>query len=150
MLTRRDGIVAFVAATLTATVAWAAQAPAKPLLPSSVFDWAKMKVQGTTVGERRAIFDAKTVTLDRLECHATTVNPGESAHAPHKHPEEELMVIKEGTVEIMQNGATTVVGPGSVIFHTSNDLHGLKNVGDKPASYVVLKWYTPAVPAKTE
>ena len=146
MVTRRDCVVALIAVGLTATVAWAAQAPAKALLPSSVFDWTKLKVTGTKVGERRALFDAPTVTLDRLECHATTVNPGESPHAPHKHPEEELMIVKDGTVEVMQNGATTVVGPGSVIFQASNDMHGLKNVGDKPASYIVLKWYTPAVP----
>ena len=43
----------------------------------------------------------------------------------------------------MQNGETTTLGPGSVIFEASNDLHGLKNVGDTPASYYVIKWFPP-------
>lgn len=84
-----------------------------------------------------------TATLDKLDVHATTVNPGQQPHDPHRHWEEELIVVKEGTIEAMQNGETTVVGPGSVIFEASNELHGLRNVGDTPATYLVIKWFPP-------
>ena len=68
-----------------------------------------MKVETTKTGERRTVFDAPTPTLERFECHITTLNPGESPHAAHQHPEEELMILKEGTVEEMQNGVTNRV-----------------------------------------
>jgi quercetin dioxygenase-like cupin family protein len=141
MMTRRDGVVAFVAASLAAAATWAAQAGSGPRhLPSSVFDWTKLKVETTAVGERRAVFDSASANMDQVECHVTTVKPGEAPHAPHEHPEEELIIVKEGTLAVMQKGATTVVGPGSVIFEASGDLHGLKNVGETPATYFVFKW----------
>jgi quercetin dioxygenase-like cupin family protein len=143
MVTRRDVLVAVIAAsTATAAVAWA-QTAAPRLLPSSNFDWEAIKATPTPTGEKRAVFSEPTATLDRLAVHVTTVNPGERAHDPHRHWEEELIIIKDGTLESMQNGETTKLGPGSVVFQASNDLHGLKNVGDTPASYYVIKWFPP-------
>ena len=81
--------------------------------------------------------------MDQLELHATTVNPGEAAHAPHQHSEEELIVVKEGTIEATQNGVAKRAGAGSVIFQAANELHGLRNVGERPATYFVIKWFSP-------
>jgi mannose-6-phosphate isomerase-like protein (cupin superfamily) len=141
MVTRRDGVVAMAAAIATAAACWAAQAPGGAArLPSSVFDWTKLEVEPTAVGERRFVFDSPSANMDMVECHVTTVKAGLAPHAPHTHPEEELIIVREGTLEVMQKGATTVVGPGSVIFEASGDLHGLKNVGATPATYFVFKW----------
>jgi mannose-6-phosphate isomerase-like protein (cupin superfamily) len=141
MVSRRDAVVAVAAAFLGAAACWAAQGSSEaPKLPSSVFDWTQLNVEKTAVGERRAVFDAPSANMDMVECHVTTVKAGLAPHAPHEHPEEELIIVKEGTLEVMQKGATTVVGPGSVIFEASGDLHGLKNVGDTPATYFVFKW----------
>jgi hypothetical protein len=38
------------------------------------------------------------------------------------------------------------VGPGSIIFQASNQLHNIKNVGDVPATYHVINWKTAATP----
>src|ERR1700758_4035531 len=70
-----------------------------PKMGSSVFDWTAIPVKKTPIGESRKFFRAPTATLDELECHVTTLNPGEMAHPPHQHPDEELIIIKEGTVE---------------------------------------------------
>ncbi len=149
MLSRRDLVVAAVASCLTLVAAAYSQSPGAAVMPSSVIDWTKLKVQQTPTGERRELFESKTATLDNFECHVTTLNPGEAPHAPHQHPEEELIIVKEGTIAAMQKGKTTEVGPGSVIFEASGDLHGLRNVGKTQASYFVIKWWTPATPEKT-
>jgi mannose-6-phosphate isomerase-like protein (cupin superfamily) len=141
MITRRDLLVAGIAALATAAIVTFAQAPAKPLMGSQVFAWNDLKVETTKVGERRNVFDAPTATLTRLESHITTINPGEAPHAPHQHPEEELMILKEGTVEMVQNGKTNRVEAGGMIFCASNEMHGMRNIGSKPATYYVLKWY---------
>jgi XRE family transcriptional regulator, regulator of sulfur utilization len=147
MITCRDCFVAAVAALLAgAAVAWA-QSPAKPVMHSTVFDWDKLKVDTINVGERRAVFDSPVATLDRLECHITTLNPGEQPHDPHQHPEEEMLFLKEGTMDIMQNGEHHRIGPGSVVFNASNEPHGYRNVGETKATYWILKWYSPK-PAK--
>ena len=100
-------------------------------------------MQTTAIGARRNVMQAPTPTLDQLEIHITTLNPGESPHPPHRHPEEEMMIVKEGTIETTQNGVATRVGPGSIIFQASNELHGLRNVGATPATYHVIQWRVP-------
>jgi lipooligosaccharide transport system permease protein len=87
----------------------------------------------------------RAATLDQLECHVTTINPGEAPHAPHQHPDEELIIIKEGSLEAMQNGVMKTAGAGSIIFEASNQLHGLRNVGKTPATYYVVKWFSPGL-----
>jgi mannose-6-phosphate isomerase-like protein (cupin superfamily) len=141
MITRRDGTIAVMAAALAAATTWAAQSGGGAALPSSAFEWTKLKAEATAVGERRAVFDAPSATLARIECHVTTINAGQAPHPPHKHIEEELIIVKEGALQSMQNGATTVLGPGSVVFEASNDLHGLRNAGEGPASYYVIKFW---------
>ncbi|MVN23122.1 cupin domain-containing protein [Mucilaginibacter arboris] len=109
-------------------------------LPSSVFDWNSIKAVKTKTGEKRQFFDSPTATLDNLECHVSTLNPGETAHPPHQHPEEELTIVKEGTVEVLVNGELKKVGTGSIIFSAANQLHNIKNAGTTPATYYAIKW----------
>jgi quercetin dioxygenase-like cupin family protein len=121
-------------------------------LPSSAFDWNTLKATPTKVGERRAVFDSPTETLENLEMHVTTLKPGEFAHPPHQHPEEELTIVREGTVEALVNGERKRLGAGSVIFQAPNRLHTVQNVGTTPVVYHVLKWRSvktgPTLPAK--
>jgi quercetin dioxygenase-like cupin family protein len=142
MFTRRDLVVAVVAVGATIAVVALAQSAGKPLMKSSVFDWDALKAEPAKTGARREVFDARTATLDRFECHVTTLKPGEAPHAAHKHPEEELIIIKEGTLEALQNGVTNRASPGSLIFEASNELHGLRNVGQTTATYYVIKWFS--------
>ena len=144
MITRRDLVVALVAVCATlGMVAVARTAP--PVMGSSIFDWNTIAAKPTKVGAVRKFFQAPTATLDELECHVTTLNPGESPHAPHKHPDEEIIVIKEGMVESLVNGETRRVGPGSVIFQAANQMHAIRNVGETPATYYVFKWNSPGM-----
>lgn len=115
------------------------QPPAGPALASAVFDWAKLPATATKVGEFRPYFDAVTRTLGRLETHVTTLNPGEISHAAHAHADEELVIVREGTVEATVNGVPQTAGPGSVFFFASRDLHGLRNPGAVRASYHVIR-----------
>ena len=144
MITRRDALVAAiaVAATLTAV----AVVPARTaVMDSTVFDWNSFTATPNKTGAVRRVVQAPTATLDELEMHITTLNPGASPHEPHQHPDEELVVIKEGTVESLVNGQIKRVGPGSVIFQAANQLHSIKNVGDVPATYHVIKWNSPGM-----
>jgi quercetin dioxygenase-like cupin family protein len=114
------------------------------LLGSTSLTWEQIEASGnSTTGLSRRFFQSPTATLDELEMHVTHLPPGKSPHAPHTHPEEELVIIKEGTLEAMQAGKTRRLGPGAVIFQASNQLHGVRNVGDTPATYYVVRWASP-------
>jgi quercetin dioxygenase-like cupin family protein len=144
MITRRDAIVAVLTVCVTLSVIGLAQSE-NQVMGSSIFDWNTIEVKPTKVGSTRKFFQAPTATLDELESHVTTLNPGETPHPPHKHPDEELIVIKEGTVEALVNGQMKRVGPGSVIFQASNQMHSIRNVGQTPASYHVFRWNSPGM-----
>src|SRR5215472_6939133 len=144
MITKRDSLIVLLTVCATLAIVTPGQTE-KPLMGSSIFDWNTIEAKPTNVGSTRKFFQAPTATLDELECHVTTLNPGESPHPPHKHPDEELIIVKEGTVEALVNGERQRVGPGSVIFQASNQLHGLKNVGDGPATYHVIRWNSPGM-----
>ncbi len=82
-------------------------------LRSRVIDWNTRKPIPTRTGQRRDVFDAPTGTLDRLHGHITTLNPGENTGPLHRHPQEELVIIKEGTIEVNIDGRKQVLaGPG--------------------------------------
>lgn len=150
MMTRRDAVIVLL--TMSATLGGVALAqPDNRLMSSSIFDWTTIEAKTTNVGSTRKFFQAPTATLDELECHVTTLNPGQTSHAPHKHPDEELIIVKEGTVESLVNGQLKRVGPGSVIFQASNQMHGIRNVGETPATYHVIRWNSPGMlKAKTK
>jgi XRE family transcriptional regulator, regulator of sulfur utilization len=148
-ITRRDIAVAIVSIFATLGI-YAMAGAAKPaLMGSSAFDWNTIPVTPTKTGSVRHFFKAPTATLDELECHVTTLNPGAMSHPAHKHPNEELIIVREGTVEVLVNGELKRVGPGSVIFNASNVMHSLRNVGDVPAVYHVISWSSPGMKPKT-
>jgi XRE family transcriptional regulator, regulator of sulfur utilization len=139
MITSRDIVVALIAIAATVCLVVGAR-PEASIMQSSLFDWNAIPSKQTDVGAVRQFFRAPTATLDELECHVTTLNPGMTSHPPHKHANEELVIVKEGTVEALVNGEMKKAGPGSVIFNASNQMHGIRNVGNGPATYHVINW----------
>ncbi len=122
-------------------------------LGSTAFIWERLAVNpnGTT-GERRNVSDLRTQTIEKLEIHNSTLNPGQTSHPPHRHGNEEFIVLKEGTLEVGLGGVTAdvrhteTVGPGAVFFFAANQYHNVENKGDKPAIYLVFNIHTAATP----
>jgi XRE family transcriptional regulator, regulator of sulfur utilization len=115
-------------------------------LVSTVYDWEKMQPVPMSNGVRRAVFDGPTTTLDKINCHITTLNPGEVSGPPRLHLQEEVIIVKEGTIEATYDGHSKAVGPGSVIFFASHATTRLRNPGKVPATYTVVYYYTPKTP----
>ena len=119
----------------------AAQAGAvDSVLPSRCypFDSLPLKTDPKTHIESRQVFKGETHAGVPIDMHITTLGPGQMPHPPHQHVHEELMMIQQGKLEFTIMGKSTTVGAGSVAYVHSNELHGLKNVGDSPAQYFVL------------
>jgi XRE family transcriptional regulator, regulator of sulfur utilization len=131
-------IVLVAAASSLATLA--AQ---KRVQKSTVYEWSTADTKPNDWGAVRQVMRTPTPTLDELEIHISTLAPGKSPHAPHQHEHEELLIVKEGTLETFQSGATRRVGPGGIIFQASNKLHNVTNVGTSPATYFVIGWTIP-------
>ena len=150
-MTRRDalaGLFAIPAALNALTASPDTAAPAgvadasndQHVMGPTVFRWEDMTAKKTTAGEVRSLCKAPTATVDQLEMHVTTLNPGMASHPPHRHVNEELIIIREGDCETLSDGKWVKVGPGSVVFNASNSLHGFRNIGTTPAVYHVINW----------
>ena len=115
----------------------------KAVQKSTVYDWSAAEAKPNDWGAVRQVMRTPTPTLDELEIHISTLSPGKSPHPPHQHQHEELLILKEGTLDTFQSGTTRRVGPGAIIFQASNELHNVTNVGQTPATYYVIGWTVP-------
>jgi quercetin dioxygenase-like cupin family protein len=139
-------IVVSTAAVSSMLTVIAQQQVQKQTHKSTVFEWTTDGAKPNEWGKVRQVVRTPTPTLEELEIHISTLDPGKSPHAPHQHVHEELLIIKEGTLETFQSGATRKVGPGGIIFQASNELHNVTNVGSTPATYYVIGWTVPGAP----
>ena len=76
-MTRRDAVVGLLA--LPAAINALAQTKTEAsdaILGPTVFEWEDMKPKKTATGEVRSLCKEPTATVDQLEMHVTTLNPG--------------------------------------------------------------------------
>jgi XRE family transcriptional regulator, regulator of sulfur utilization len=137
--TRRDVVVGLLALASALQLEAAGEDKEKVLGPT-VFHWDQMQPHKTATGEVRSLYSGPTATVNQLEMHVSTLNPGLASHPPHRHVNEELIILREGECETLSSGEWIKVEPGSVVFNASNSLHGFRNVGTVPAVYHVINW----------
>src|SRR5262244_3364341 len=130
--------IALLVVATAAVSSIATLAAQKQIQKSTVYEWTTADTRPNDWGAVRQVMRTATPTLDELEIHISTLAPGKSPHAPHQHEHEELLIIKEGTLETFQSGVTRRLGAGGIIFQASNELHNVTNVGQTPATYFVI------------
>lgn len=106
------------------------------------FHYEAMDFQETAKGGRRAIMREATETLQELEMHITTLKEGEKSHDPHVHADEEIILVLQGHVAEHINGTEYQLGPGSLVFLSAYDPHGIRNVGKGECEYYAIRWIT--------
>jgi len=136
----RSSILALIVAAAAAAGSLATVAAQQQIQKSTVWAWTPEDAKPNAWGAARQVIRAPTPTLDELEIHISTLQPGKASHPPHQHPNEELIIVREGTLDTSQNGVIRRADTGAIIFHSSNDWHNVTNVGSTPATYYVINW----------
>jgi quercetin dioxygenase-like cupin family protein len=85
-------------------------------------------------------YNGPTDQLSAVSMGMAVLEPGGAPHEPHRHPEEEFMLVASGTGEIEVGGITTQVAPGSVMYCAGDTLHGILNTGAEPMTFYWSKW----------
>ena len=111
-----------------------------PLLQSSVVKADGIQPEGAAPGAKAYVqFNGPTAQLAALASGFVTLEMGAQPHQPHRHPEEEIMIVGEGTGEFFLEGVTTQVKTGDTIFADANVLHGVRNTGKTSMTFYFIK-----------
>jgi len=129
---RRD--LSFLLAMLAAAKAEGQNA----ILPSKTYSFEQLPVSDSGANRLRQVFDGETHAGVRVELHESELPPGGAPHPPHHHLHEEMILIREGIMEVTIAGRSAKLGPGSVAYVASNEEHGWHNAGTARANYFVL------------
>ena len=105
-----------------------------------VLDPAKAKRVPDPAGDLLIYHEGPTDQLKLMVAGSLRLKPGLSPHPPHTHPEEEFMVVTEGTGWIEVEGKRTNVAPGSLMYCAANKPHAIKNTGTTPMLFYFYKW----------
>lgn len=97
------------------------------------------KAESTKVGYQywfvgKDFLDGRTLKL-------SVVAPRKATHPPHRHPEDEVFFVLEGTAEFYLDGKTRTAGPYTSFYCPPNSEHGIRNIGDTELRYLVIKKY---------
>jgi mannose-6-phosphate isomerase-like protein (cupin superfamily) len=120
-----------------AGLALPARAAAIPNATRAVKD---AKLTREPFGDLHIYFDGATDQVRSMTAGSLRLKPSMTPHPPHQHPEEEFLLVTEGTGEISLDGKTTVVGPGSMMYCAGGRLHGIVNTGKTPLLFYFYKW----------
>ena len=74
--------------------------------------------------------------------HLTTLQPG-AGYEAHADPYDVAIILFSGEVETVGER----VKPLGVIYYSAGELHGMRNVGTVPATYLVFEFHTPVTVA---
>jgi len=109
-----------------------------PVMKTQAFLFNDLPVTTNGQNRQRRMFTAKTHTGFKIESHQSDIAPGDVNHPPHQHLREEMMLIREGTMELTINGTPYRLGPGDVGVIGSNEVHNARNVGTARAHYFIV------------
>jgi ectoine hydroxylase-related dioxygenase (phytanoyl-CoA dioxygenase family)/quercetin dioxygenase-like cupin family protein len=142
----KGGVNRIVPAPMAAGAEWGAQLTSQiyplriPLPPDKEKGW-----------KPYPIFGGCTADLRHLSCHASVLTHGQSPHPPHRHKEEELLLLLAGEVDLLLPDEQAPTGdqrkrlrPGQFVYYPARFAHTLQAVSEDPANYMMLKWHTDA------
>ncbi len=110
----------------------------KPTMASKTIVFEDLPVKQNGTNSSRAIMDVVNHENFPFEMHYTELGPGKAPHPPHQHPHEEIVIVREGVLDVTINGKTTKAGPGSIVVAGSGDMHGWVNNTEGKTAYYVM------------
>ena len=116
-----------------------AEAAGNPL-KADVFHYDKPEADGDRAYVTRKLFAHSTGQLGQLQCHTTYLAPG-AGYEEHVDAHDVAIIVQSGRVKTLGQE----VGPGGVIFYAAGEKHGMQNIGDEPARYLVFEFHAPGV-----
>jgi len=120
--------------------------PKPALIASKIVGWEEAQVSKADWGEKRRYFTGETSGSKNVLTAVAVVEPGKAVHKSHRHAEEEYLVLVDGTGTWSLAGKETAAKRGDVLYAEPWVYHGLKNTGEKPLIFLVVRYSSRGVP----
>ncbi len=91
-------------------------------------------------GTFHAYFTNPTEVLNPVLVGVAKIDAGQQIHPPHRHADEEYLMITKGKGTWYLNGKETPAKEGDILFARSWVYHGVKAADDSPLEFVVFKY----------
>ena len=78
------------------------------------------------------------------------IDAGQEIHPPHRHADEEYLMITKGYGTWYLNGKESPAKEGDILFARAWDYHGVKAADDSPLEFVVFKYSGRHINAPTD
>ena len=131
-------VVLGVGTDVLSDTAAAAQTSKPERQPSRAFRYEDLAPIRNGAMTSRQILTGLTHSGFKIDLHETELAAGQAPHDPHRHIHEEMVLVREGELEVTIARRTTRIGAGSAAFIASNEMHGWRNPGGAPARYFVF------------
>jgi len=92
-------------------------------------------------------FTDDTHVLKPVLVGVAKLDAGQEIHPPHRHADEEYLMVTKGRGEWYLNGETKPAKEGDILFARAWDYHGVKAAPDSPLEFVVFKYSSRDTPA---
>ena len=126
--------------------AWAlpptdAASPQPPPLKSQIVSWDGADSHKADWGEMRFYFRrAETLGTKDVLTAVAVVEPGKAVHRAHRHPQEEYLLVVEGSGTWSLDGKEFPAKRGDVLYVEPWVYHGLTNTSDGRLIFAVIRY----------
>jgi len=112
-------------------------------LAASVFEYDAAAVPASAKPmTQKLLFQQATHCLGKLHAHLTILQPG-AGYDPHADAYDVAIVLLSGEIETIGQR----ISPLGIVYYSAGELHGMRNVGNGPATYLVFEFHSPAAVA---
>lgn len=85
-------------------------------------------------------FTDDTQVLKPVLVGVAKIDAGQKIHPPHRHADEEYLMVTKGRGEWYLNGKTSPAKEGDILFARAWDYHGIRAADDSSLEFVVFKY----------
>jgi quercetin dioxygenase-like cupin family protein len=108
--------------------------------PSEIKSEADIAVDAAPWGDFYAYFTEDTKALKPVLVGVAKIDAGKQIHPPHRHADEEYLMITKGEGTWHLNGVESPAKEGDILYSAPWDYHGVKASDDSPLEFVVFKY----------
>ena len=95
-------------------------------------------------------FTEDTHALSPVLVGTAKIKAGQQIHPPHRHADEEYLMVTRGRGYWSLNGVETPAAEGDILFARAWDYHGVRAAEDSPLEFVVFKYSGRGVSVPTD